>query len=153
MYDMQDHGGLPHPVADARFYSGVPLRRLLAFVLDTVAIFGLGLLAALLFGLVTLGAGFVLFAPVMGLTGMLYRIGSLARWSATPGMWVTGIEFRRRDGHQFGLGEATIHTVLFAICVMTGIIQLVSIGLMALGPLGRGVPDLLLGSAAINRPA
>jgi uncharacterized RDD family membrane protein YckC len=153
MYDAQDHGGLPHPVADARFYSGVPLRRLLAFALDTLAIFLLGLVAGLIFGLATLGAGFALIVPVMGVTGLAYRIGSLARWSATPGMWATGIEFRRRDGHPFGLGEAVIHTVVFTVCMMTGIVQVVSMALMALAPLGRGVPDLLLGSAAINRPA
>ena len=153
MYDLQDHGGLPHPVADARFYSGVPLRRLLAFVLDSIVIFIAGLIVALAFGLLTLGAGFAVFVPVMGVTGLAYRIGTLARWSATPGMWVTGIEFRRRDGHGFGLGEAVVHTVVYTVCMMTVILQVVSVALMALGPLGRGVPDLLLGSAAINRPA
>ena len=152
MQSLQDHGGLPHPVADARFYSGVPLRRLLAFLLDTAAILLLGILAGGIVGLVTLGVGFALFVPVMGLTGLAYRIASLARWSATPGMRVTGIELRRFDGDRFDGRDAVLHTLAFTVCVMLGITQLVSIAMMAFAPMGRGLPDLLLGSAAINSP-
>jgi uncharacterized RDD family membrane protein YckC len=153
MYSTDTHSGLPHPIADARFYSGVPLRRLLAFVIDSVVIVLVGLGLTLVFGVVTLGTGFVLLAPVMGMTGLVYRIASLARWSATPGMWLCGIEMRRRDGQHFGIIEALVHTVMFALCLATGFLQVISIATMALAPLGRGLPDMLLGSAAINRPA
>lgn len=152
MVMMHDTGGLPHPQHDARYYTGVPLRRLIAFALDAVATLLLGALVALLFGIATLGAGFFVFVPVMGATGFAYRVLSLAQWSATPGMALTGIELRRRDGHVFTGGDALAHTALFALLSMTGFLQIVSAVFMAVGPMGRGLHDLVLGSTAINRP-
>ena len=153
MFNSNLQGGLPHPVGDARFYAGVPLRRLIAFVIDTVAIVLLGVVATLVFGVLTLGAGFFLSLPVMAVTAFVYRAGTLARLSATPGMWLTGIELRRRDGTSFALVEALIHTAVFTACLVTGILQLISVAMMVLGPMGRGLPDLAIGAAAINRPA
>lgn len=153
MVDLQDHGGLPHPEYDARFYAGVPARRAVAFVIDTVAALLLGLVAVLAIGIATLGVGFLFGSIVFLLSGFLYRAGSLLRWSATPGMLLTGIELRRHDGEVFEPGDAVAHTLLFALCLASGIVQLVSVVCMVAMPLGRGVPDLILGSAAINRPA
>lgn len=153
MFDLHADGGLPHPVRDARFYDGVALRRAVAFLLDTAATIALGLAAALAIGVATLGAGFLVFAPVMAATGFVYRVLSLARWSATPGMLATGIEFRRRDGLPFDTAHALVHTALFAFCMMTGALQVFSAALMAVTPTGRGLPDRVLGSAAIHRPA
>jgi uncharacterized RDD family membrane protein YckC len=152
MFDTRDDLGLPHPVHNARFYAGVPVRRAVAFLIDTVATIVLGVAAALVIGLATLGAGFLVFAPVMGATGFVYRVLSLARWSATPGMLAAGIQFRRRDGRVFDLPHAFLHTTLFAFCMMTGALQVVSAGLMAVTPTGRGLPDMALGSVAIHRP-
>jgi uncharacterized RDD family membrane protein YckC len=146
-------GGLPHPVRDARFYRGVPLRRLVAFAIDAVATLVIGAVVSLAFVVVTLGAGFLVIVPVMGATTFAYRALSLARWSATPGMLVTGIELRRRDGDPFGAGDALAHTLLFALLAMTGFLLVVSAMFMALGPMGRGLHDMLLGTTAINRPA
>lgn len=144
--------GLPHPVADARFYAGVPGRRLLAFLIDTVAIIILSVVATLLFGLVTLGAGFFMGVPIMAAAAFVYRATTLAHWSATPGMWMTGIEMRRRDGSPFELLDGVLHTAGFMICLATGILQIISVATMALAPRGQGLPDMILGSAAINRP-
>lgn len=153
MVDIQDHGGLPHPQHDARFYAGVPARRAVAFVIDTVAALLLGIAAMLAVGIATLGFGFLFGGLVMVLTGLLYRAASLVRWSATPGMLLTGIELRRHDGEVFAPGDAVTHTLLFALCLASGIVQLISVVCMLAMPLGRGIPDLILGSAAINRPA
>jgi uncharacterized RDD family membrane protein YckC len=152
MFESGHDASLPHPVRDARFYAGVPLRRVIAFVIDTVATVVLGLVVALAIGLATLGAGLLAFVPVMGATGFLYRVLSLARWSATPGMLATGIEFRRRDGRSFDLPHAFLHTALFVFCMLTGALQVISAGLMAVTPTGRGLPDMALGSVVIHRP-
>jgi uncharacterized RDD family membrane protein YckC len=153
MVDIQGIGGLPHPVHDARFYRGVPMRRLLAFLIDSMATLLIGVFVALLFGLVTFGVGFVVMLPVMGGTGIAYRVLSLARWSATPGMLMTGIELRRRDGHLFEVGDALVHTLLFALLTMTGFLLILSAVFMVIGPMGRGLHDMVLGTTAINRPA
>lgn len=153
MIDIQGIGGLPHPDRDARFYRGVPLRRLVAFLLDSVATLLLGLFAALVFGVLTLGGGFLFIVPVMGAVGIAYRVLSLARWSATPGMLLTGIELRRRDGYPFEGGDALVHTLLFALLSMTGFLLILNAAFVAVGPLGRGLHDMVLGTTAINRPA
>lgn len=152
MVDIQGIGGLPHPVHDARFYKGVPLRRLFAFLIDSVATLAIGVVVAVLFGLLTFGAGFIVVMPVMGAVGIAYRTLSLARWSATPGMLLTGIELRRRDGHKFEAGDALVHTLLFALLTMTGFLLILSAVFMATGPMGRGLHDMVLGTTAINRP-
>jgi uncharacterized RDD family membrane protein YckC len=145
--------GLPHPVADARFYAGVPLRRLLAFFVDTVAILLVGVAATLIVGLFTLGAGFALGPPIIAATALVYRAGALARLSATPGMWLLGIEMRGADGNRVSPIVATFHTLAYTICTILALPQIVSVAMMALGSMGRGLPDAVLGTAVINRPA
>lgn len=152
MFDPTVIGGLPHPVSDRRFYDGVPLRRLIAFVIDSVATVLLGVVAGLVFGLATLGVGFLVFVPVLVATGFVYRAASIARWSATPGMLATGIELRNRDGLHLAPSEALLHTTLFAMLTVSGILQVLSAALMAMTPMGRGLHDMVLGTAAIHRP-
>lgn len=145
--------GLPDPIHEARFYEGVPARRLFAFLADTVAIVGLTLVATLLFGVLTLGVGLLLFAPIAVAVTFAYRAGTIAQWSATPGMALVGIELRRADGARFGPVEAAIHTALFMLATITAAPQILSVVMMAMGRPGRGLHDLPLGSTAINRPA
>jgi uncharacterized RDD family membrane protein YckC len=152
MIDLLGHGGLPHPVHDARFYAGVGVRRLLAFGIDFVLIVAVGVVAAGLFGVATLGAGFLLVAPVLAATGVAYRIASIARWSATPGMVALGVELRRRDGERFGPAEAVAHTLLFTAMFWLVVPQVLSVAAMATLPAGRGLHDVALGSAVIHRP-
>ncbi|MFN3614594.1 MAG: RDD family protein [Rubrimonas sp.] len=145
--------GLPDPVRDARFYDGVPGRRLFAFVVDTAAIVALTLLATLVFGVLSLGVGLLLFAPIGVAVTFAYRAAAIAQWSATPGMALVGIELRRADGARFGPLEAVIHTALFMLAFFMAAPQILSIVMMAMGRPGRGLHDLVLGSTAINRPA
>ena len=153
MFDLRDHGGLPHPTLDARFYAGVPARRLAAFLIDAVAAVLIGVVVAAAFGVVTLGVGFLAFAPAMGLTGFLYRWLSIAQWSATPGMLVAGIELRGYGGARLDAAEAFAHTALFSLMTLFVLPQLLSAAVMATSPIGRGFHDMALGTAAINRPA
>ncbi len=144
--------GLPDPEKDAAFYQGVPAKRFVAWIIDVIVVGILAGLASLVFGVMTLGLGFIL-APLIFLSlNLVYRIGMLSRHSATLGMMFTGIEFRTMEGHRFGLWHAAVHTIAYMLVFATAILQIISIVFMMLGAHGRSLPDLLLGSAAINRP-
>jgi uncharacterized RDD family membrane protein YckC len=145
--------GLPDPEFDRRFYAGVPARRFVAWLLDLAVILAVGVPLAILFGLVTLGFGFALFPLILAAVGFLYRTATLARSSATLGMRFAGIEFRRGDGTRFDMPTALLHTAIWAVCFSAIVLQLVSC-LTILGTRYRqGIPDIILGTTAINRPA
>lgn len=145
--------GLPDPIHDAQFYAGAPARRLVAFLIDCIAIAVLTVLTTLVFGVATLGLGFALAAPIGAAVGFLYRWLTIARASATPGMALVGVELRGRDGARLDGVEAAIHTALFTAMFVTVLPQIASVAMMAFGRDGRGLHDALLGSALINRPA
>ena len=150
--DLYKGNGLPDPHVDAGFYDGVPAKRLIAFVIDFVIILGLSICVWMIFGIMTLGIG-LLLAPAIGFwTSVGYRIVTLAGKSATLGMRVMGIEFRTAAGDRFDFTHAAIHSVLFSFLFPTVIGQIISIITMLATPHGRAVPDLVLGSTAINRP-
>ena len=153
MIDIQGHGGLPHPALDARFYDGVPIRRLAAFAIDLAATTALGAVAVVAFGLATIGIGFAAAPLVFAATGFLYRAFALGRWSATPGMVAVGIEIRRYDGERLTRADAVAHTGLFFLATLFVVPQIASAALMATGPLGRGLHDMPLGTACIKSPA
>jgi uncharacterized RDD family membrane protein YckC len=145
--------GLPDPVADARFYEGVAPRRLAAFLMDGIAATALGLLAGTAVGLATFGGGFVAMGPVAFVVAFLYRAVAVARVSATPGMWAAGIELRDLAGARVSPATAWLHTAVYLGCWAFVIPQIVSVFLMATARDGRGLPDLVAGTAAIHRPA
>lgn len=144
--------GLPHPSRDARFYDGVGARRLAAFVVDAALVTGAAALAVLAFGVATLGVGLALGLPIALTVSFLYRFLTLARWSATPGMALFGLEARGWSGARLSDAEAAIHTGAFLLCFHLVAPQLVSVALMALRPDGRGLHDLAIGAAVINAP-
>jgi uncharacterized RDD family membrane protein YckC len=146
--------GLPDPDLDRRFYAGVPLRRLLAWLIDVAIILLVGVPVAVLFGLLTLGFGFALFGFVIAAVGFLYRTALLAGpASATLGMRFTGIEFRRRDGSRFDFATALFHTGLYAVCMSFFVLQLVSCATIVGSRYRQSLGDMVLGTTAINRPA
>lgn len=141
-------GGLPDPVTDRRFYAGVPARRLFAFLIDILIVWGL----ALLVGLLTLGIGFLLLGFIVAAVDLIYRVSTLSNRSATWGMRFVAIELRRRDGRRFDFLHAVGHTLLFYVVVAFAPLLLVSAILMAGSALGRGLQDLPFGSTMINSP-
>lgn len=147
------HLGLPDPARDARFYEGVAQRRLLAFAIDAAVIAVLGFLGAAAFGLATFGVGFLAAGPITLGLAFLYRALTIARLSATPGMWVAGVELREAHGGRMTPPTAAAHTALYFACFFLVVPQIVSVWLMATTPAGRGLPDLALGAAMIHRPA
>lgn len=140
--------GLPDPLHDSQFYDGIPARRLVAWLIDTLLIG----LTAVVVSIFTLGILFWIFPLVMTVTGFVYRWIALGRHSATPGMRLAGIEYRDRNGEKFGDSLSLAHTALFIICFTSLFGQILSIAAVLMTSRHQSLPDLLLGSAAINRP-
>lgn len=140
---------LPDPDRHAEFYADVPVKRALAWAVDTVLI---TLLTALIVPFTAFTALF--FLPVLFLAvSFAYRTTSLARRSATPGMRLMAIEFRDQSGQPFDLNTAFWHTLAYSLAIAFVLPQILSAVLMLTGARGQGLGDLALGSVAINRPA
>jgi len=141
--------GLPDPDTQGGFYADVPSKRFFAWVIDVLLI-GVLTLLTLPF---TLFLGIFFLPLIFGVLSFMYRVISLANWSATPGMWVTAIEFRTARGERFDLAAAFLHTLGYAVSLAVFPLQLISIVLMLTSARAQGLSDHVLGSAAINRAA
>lgn len=140
---------LPDPDRHADFYRGVTVKRGLAWVIDAIATTAI---TALIVPFTAFTALF--FLPFLFLAvNFVYRAASLANTSGTPGMWLTGIEFRRMDGDRLDTGTAIAHTMGTMVTWAFLLPQIASVLLMLFGPRGQGLSDLVLGTAAIKRPA
>lgn len=140
---------LPDPTYDAAYYDGVLPKRLFAWVIDA----GLMLAVMLIVSVLSAGIAFFLWVPVHLALAFLYRWSTIRAQSATLGMRVMNIELRGRNGARLTSTEAAVHTGTYLALVMFFIVQLISIGLMIARPLNRGIPDEIVGSVMINRPA
>lgn len=141
--------GLPDPHSQSGFYENVPAKRLIAFVIDLVVAV---ILSALIVPF-TAFTGIFFFPFLLAVVSFAYRIVTLARASATIGMRMMGIEFRTSKGERFDLGMAFLHTALFTVWSSMGVPQVVSVVLMLTTARKQSLSDLILGSAAINRPS
>ena len=141
--------GLPDPDLSPEFYADVPVKRLIAWGVDTI------LIALICVAIIPFTAFTALFfLPALFLVvGLVYRIATLAGRSATPGMRLMAIEFRTRDGRRFDLGTAAVHTVLYTLSVSFVFPQIVSVILMLTSARAQGLSDHFLGTAALNRAA
>jgi len=147
MTDSYTH--LPDPDTQAEFYADVPVKRLLAFIVDAAVIV---LITILLIPFTAFTALFYL--PFLGLmVSLAYRTLSIAAASATPGMRLMAIEFRNLRGERFDLTTAFIHTLLFTLSISFGLPQVISVILMLVTGRKQGLSDLFLGSVVINRTA
>lgn len=140
---------LPDPTYDTAYYDGVLPKRLFAWIIDAGLIF----VAMLILSVLTVGIFFLLWIPVQFAVAFLYRWSTLSARSATLGMRVMNIELRGPSGARLSNGEAALHTGSYLVCATIFMIQLVSIGMMIGRPFNRGLPDELVGSVMINRPA
>jgi len=140
---------LPDPDYHGEFYADVPLKRLIAWMVDTVLIL---VLAALVVPF-TAFTGLFYFPFLAMVVGFFYRALSIAGASATPGMRLMAIELRNARGERLDLPQAVLHTLLFTVFFSMMLPQLASMALMLMGPRAQGLHDLVLGTAAINRPA
>ena len=141
--------GLPDPDREAEFYQDIPTKRFFAWMIDTLLT---GLLTLLIVPFTAFTALF--FLPLLYVTvNFIYRVVSISRHSATPGMRLVSIELRTGNGERFDFATALLHTIGYVISVSMVIIQLVSIGFMLTSSRAQGLTDIALGTAAVNRAA
>jgi len=151
----------PHaydPVTNPELFEGVLVRRSIAFLIDVVIIAIPVLLAALfvfVFGLITLGLGWVLFKllwPATVIWAVVYyglTFGSAA--SATIGMRIMDLEMRTWYGSPAYFVLGAVHAIVYWISVsfLTPLILLVGL----FNERGRLLHDMLVGTVVINNPA
>lgn len=149
-FTMNDsYDALPDPVMQPAFYDGVSLKRLLAWVVDTVLI---GVIAAIVASIPLFLLWFI-FPLVFLVVSLIYRIGSIQAFSATPGMRLFNIELRNHHGQRLEGSEAAIHTVSFMVASAFFIPQVASVFMMLMNGRGQGLHDMFTGVVAINTPS
>ena len=139
--------GLPDPDLYPEIYADTVMKRFFAWIIDTIAVTLISILAIPF----TAFIGLFFFAGLFVLVTLVYRIASLARWSATPGMRLMAVEIRARDGGPLDLPTAALHTIGYLVMAALVILQAISIILMLTSPRGQGLHDQLLGTAPVNR--
>ena len=151
----------PHaydPAANPELFEGVLSRRLLAFFIDVVIIAVPVMAAAIvifLFGIVTLGLGWMLFwllSPASVIWALAYyglTMGSAA--SATIGMRAMDIEIRTWYGAPAYFLLGAVHAVVYwvSVSVLTPFILLVGL----FNGRRRLLHDILVGTVLINNPS
>ena len=140
--------GLPDPEARPEFYQGVPVKRGLAWLVDSVLV---GLLTSIV--AVFTVVGLFVWPFLFLLVGFLYRWVTIANGSATLGMRLFSVEFRDHDGYRFDTATAFLHTAGYSVSVAFLPLQLISIALMLISHRGQGLTDHILGTTAIHRAA
>lgn len=139
----------PDPDIQPQFYDGVPSKRLLAWVADTLVISALTLVVIPFTAFIGL-----FFLPLLYMMlGFAYRVVTLSRGSATWGMRLMAIELRDRDDRPFDLSTSFLHTLGYTVSLAISPLQLISIVLMLSTERRQGLSDLVLGTVALNRRA
>lgn len=140
---------LPDPETQPAFYQDVTTKRLLAWLIDT---FVIALICVMILPF-TAFTGIFFFPFLMLVVGFAYRVITITNGSATLGMRLLAIEFRKSDGQRFDLSSAFLHTLGLTISFAFPILQVISVVLMLTSARGQGLTDHILGSVAINRAA
>ena len=135
------------PLTQPQFYRDVPMKRLLAWCVDSVVILALSALVIPF----TAFVGLLFFGGIYMVVGFIYRVITLASGSATLGMRLFSIELRDADGHRFDLGTALMHTAGYFVSWAIFVLQLISIVLMSTTARGQGLTDHVMGTVALNR--
>src|SRR5450756_2618219 len=153
-----DSGVQPHafdPWTQPELFRGVLMRRVFACLIDLVVLFVPVILAYIfiaVFGLITLGLGWVLFWLVWPATvvwALIYYGASLGGpHSATLGMRVMDLELRTWYGAPSYFVLGAMHAVLFWISIsfLSPLVLLVGL----LNGRRRLLPDIVLGTVVIN---
>lgn len=146
------------PAAHPELFQGVLTRRFFAFLIDLVVLaipIVLGVIFIALFGLLTLGLGwllFVLVSPLSVVWAILYYGLSLGGpHSATVGMRVMELQLRTWTGEPGYFLLGAVHAVLYWISVSVLTPFIVLIGLV--NRRRQLLHDLVLGTVIINTSA
>lgn len=138
---------LPDPHEYPELYEGVPLKRLLAWVVDTILIV---LVCVLILPFTAFTAVFF-FPFLIMVISFGYRVITLANGSATPGMRLMAIEMRDGQDRRFDFSLALLHTLGFSLSFGTFIVQVISVIFMASSARGQGLSDMVLNTTALNK--
>ena len=152
-------GGVqPHafdPLQQPELFRGVPTRRVFAFLIDLVVLtvpVVLGYLFIAVFGVITLGLGWMLFWlawPATVVWAVVYYGASIGGpYSATLGMRVMDLELRTWYGAPGYFVLGAMHAVLFwvSISFLTPLVALVGL----FNGRRRLLHDIVLGTVIIN---
>lgn len=139
----------PDPDIQPQFYEGVPSKRLLAWVVDTLIVGVLTLLTIPFTFFISL----FLLPFVFFMISFAYRVVTLSRGSATWGMRVMAIELRDAQDAPFDVSQAFLHTLGYSLSIMIVPLQLISMVLMLSTERRQGLTDILMGTVAPNRRA
>ena len=113
--------------------AGVRTRRLMALVLDLIAItilFGVFFTVFAVLGIVTFGLTWFIIPILYPAIALFYNGVSVSGWRmATPGMRAMDLEMRNVDGSRVGFITAAAHAVLFYLSwtILTPLVLLVSL--------------------------
>ena len=140
---------LPDPDRQPEFYADIPVKRLVAWLID-VALVAVLCLLVLPF---TAFTGIFFFPFLMLAVGLAYRTLTIAGRSATWGMRLMAIELRDRRGERLDGGQALLHTAGYTISIAVPLLQVISVVLMLTGARRQGLTDLVLGTVMLNRRA
>jgi uncharacterized RDD family membrane protein YckC len=140
------------PAERPELYEGVLAKRVVAFFIDAIVVFLLMIPAALIvafLGIVTLGIGWLLFAPLFAIVALGYVALTLGGPNAaTVGMRTLGIEMRTLDGGRPYPLLAAVHALIFwlSVSILTPLILIV--GLVT--ERSRLLHDLILNTVLLN---
>ena len=140
---------LPDPDRHPEFYADIPLKRLIAWLVDVTLVAVLCLLALPF----TAFTGIFFFPALMLVVGLIYRSLTIAGASATWGMRLMAIELRDRRGERLDGGQAVAHTLGYTVSIAMPLLQVISVVLMLTGARRQGLSDLVLGTVMLNRRA
>ncbi|WP_062229203.1 RDD family protein [Aureimonas frigidaquae] len=140
-------------VNDVRAYRGVRTRRILAFLVDYTLVLTLSVPVAIViavFGLLTLGLGWMLYAVMLPLVAIFYIGYTMGgRSQATPGMRLFDVKVARLDGQSVDPVLAVLHGVLFwaSVSLLTPLVLLVTLFTRR----KELLHDYLLGTVVVRR--
>jgi uncharacterized RDD family membrane protein YckC len=156
--DTRARGFQPHafdPWTQPELFRGVPTRRVFAFLIDLIVLSIPVILAVMfiaVFGVVTLGLGWVLFwlvSPATVIWAVIYYGASLGGpHSATLGMRVMDLELRTWYGAPGYFVLGAMHAVLFWVSISFLSPLVVLVGLF--NARHRLLHDVVLGTVIIN---
>ena len=135
------------PVAQPRPFQGVIGSRSVAFIVDFIII----LVLVFLFGIVTLGLGWLLLpATLLVFLGYnAFTVGGAK--SATLGQRMMGLEVRMWSGGKVSPLIAAFHALLFWFSAGTFVLWLVNVAWAFFDARKRCVHDILAGVVVLNR--
>lgn len=141
------HWGLPDPDTQGDFYASVPVKRFFAWIVDSILILAISLIAVPF----TAFTAIFFFAFLVLAVSFVYRFLTLSQGSATLGMRLMAIEFRNRYGERLDSSTAFWHTAMYIGMTAVFIVKIISVVCILVTPRAQGLHDMVLGTAAINR--